>query len=365
MSPQSPQIDPPRDTADSDMRAQMSPAEIAGVLEHYDLGTIETVREYLSGSRRSPKTLVTTRSGSYFLKRHAPRRESMQRLAFSQSLHRHLQERGFPVAGLIRTRDNRSWHVEHDGELYELFTYISGESDDRSEPAAAAAGHVLGRLHLDALHHKALELTASRSYHNVGSMHGVIESTSAAIIAVDPEASEPELERMVQFLGEGYQLASEKVNTAGFQEHTKQSIHGDFHRGNLCYKEREVIAVFDFDSARTEPRIVDVANAILQFSMSRPADIDPDLWPRELDLPRSRALLKGYLASGMHPLEPSEYRAIPWLIIETLIVESIPLIASTGTFAGLPGYTFLRMVCRKVDWIRQRTRKLTEYWEAS
>ena len=46
--------------------------------------------------------------------------------------------------------------------------------------------------------------------------------------------------------------------------------------------------------------------------------------------------------------------ALPWLMTEALVLESVIPIAATGMFGGLSGSGFLRMVEGKVQWITPR-----------
>ena len=52
------------------------------------------------------------------------------------------------------------------------------------------------------------------------------------------------------------------------------------------------------------------------------------------------------------------YAALPWLMIEALVLESVVPIAATGAFGGLSGRGFLRMIESKVDWIAPRAGEL-------
>jgi len=117
--------------------------------------------------------------------------------------------------------------------------------------------------------------------------------------------------------------------------------------------------VLDFDSSRIEPRIVDVANACLQFSMAVDDSREPDSWPESLDVQAMRWVVRGYDETSGEPLTDVERAAIPWLIIEDLVVESVVPIAATGSFARIPGSSFLRMVERKVKWLRPRAASLS------
>jgi hypothetical protein len=64
-----------------------------------------------------------------------------------------------------------------------------------------------------------------------------------------------------------------------------------------------------------------------------------------------RRFLKGYLAK--QPLSRSQREAIPHLMLESLIAESVVPIAATGSFGPMPGLGVLQMVRRKVRWLLQ------------
>ena len=105
---------------------------------------------------------------------------------------------------------------------------------------------------------------------------------------------------------------------------------------------------------------MDVANAALQFTI-RMGDLEqPESWPEGLDDTLMRRILHGYDLTASEPLSAEERQALPWLIIEALIVESIVPIAATGSFARLSGSAFLQMLERKVRWIRPRAVQLQQ-----
>ena len=50
----------------------------------------------------------------------------------------------------------------------------------------------------------------------------------------------------------------------------------------MLYRDNHVVAVIDYDSARQLPRIIDIANGALQFSIVG-GDEDVGKWPDYLD----------------------------------------------------------------------------------
>nr|HPM23113.1 hypothetical protein [Phycisphaerae bacterium] len=119
-----------------------------------------------------------------------------------------------------------------------------------------------------------------------------------------------------------------------------------------------VRAVLDFDAARHQPLIIDVAYGMLQFSILRAASA-PDLWPDFFDETRMRRFLAGYLQVGSIPAD--QRRVIPLLMIEALISEAALPIAITGSFGRLPGFGVLQMVARKIRWLQENMQRM-RHW---
>ena len=95
----------------------------------------------------------------------------------------------------------------------------------------------------------------------------------------------------------------------------------------MLFRDNQVVAVIDYDSSRLLPRIIDVANGALQFSIIG-GDEDISKWPEYLDESRYRRFLRGY--DEVMLLSEAEIRTIPWLMIEALIAEAVFPIAATG-----------------------------------
>src|SRR5918992_1253140 len=115
--------------------------------------------------------------------------------------------------------------------------------------------------------------------------------------------------------------------------------------GNMLFRDNHVVAVIDYDSARNLPRIIDVANGALQFSIIG-GDEDVTRWPEYLDESRFKRFLRGY--DEVNLLSEAEIKVIPWLMVEALIAEAVFPIAATGSFGKLEGLAFLHMVQRKI-----------------
>ncbi len=350
----------PRGTEDALVHDQFDAHELAIVLSNYDLGIIESIREHSRGSRRAPKLLIKTQHGEYLLKRRAPGKDDPYRVAFTHELQLHLAARGFPLPQLIGTRPDHNSMLLLQDHIYEVFQFIRGKRYDRSEHAAEQSGVSLGALHRLLATYKSEYETPKGTYHDVRDIGARAALIPDAIVKADPHADRAELHRMCQVLSESYRNATYQVDTANYRQWPRTLIHGDWHPGNLLYDDRVVLAVIDFDSARMETRATDVANAALQFSIQMGATTDCRSWPEGLDLTLLQRLIRGYNQAAATPLSPQEQRALPWLMIEALIVESVIPIAATGRFGALKGIDFLGVISRSVKWIETHARLVSQ-----
>lgn len=337
--------------------------ELAIILSRFDIGVIEQIQALPIGSRRSPKVRIRARDRDYLLKRRAGGRDDPYRVAFAHELMLFLGDREFPVPQLIGTRDDNNSLVQFTGRTYELFEFIDGARYDRSHASAYEAGATLARLHDMLRDFDSAYRPPVGSYHASREIDAKLASAPAIVDAVSPNADNESLTRICDFLSRAYRESATRVDNAGFREWPAVVLHGDWHPGNLLYGRGEIVAVLDFDSARLEPRMADVANAALQFSMQMSTAENATLWPEGLDLQLLIALVRGYDDSAAEKLSAGELQALPWLIVEALITESILPIAATGSFAHLDGAAFLEMIRRKIKWIGPRAAKLSAFLE--
>lgn len=345
-----------RPTGDTD-RDQFTPDELAIVLSHYDLGTIQTIHEFPRGSRRSPKLLVRTEKGVFLLKRRAKGKDDPFKVAFAHSLQLYLTEKHFPLPHLIGTKLENNSMLQWTGSTYEIFEYIKGTGYDNSLEATQDAGKTLALFHKLIRDHQPEYEPPRGSYHASKTIRTSMDYIPRKLEKVDPRAFEfkDRITQVVDFLRESYNTAAQKTNEIGLSSWPMQITHSDWHPGNMLFRGQSVVAVIDYDSARLQQRIIDVANGALQFSIIGGGE-DAAQWPNYLDISRYKRFLRGY--DMVNVLSKAELHTLPWLMTEALIAESSIPIAMTGSFAQMDGFGFLEMVERKVNWLLQHANEL-------
>ncbi len=330
-------------------RERFTPSELAVVLSHYDVGVIESAKEFPRGSRRAPKLLLQSPRGRYLLKRRATGRDDPLKVAFSHALVSHLRKRSFPVPALIGTRNEQDSLLQLGGHVYELFEYVQGERYDNSLEQTTDAGRTLARYHAAVADFRTEWTPPAGSYHDADAVRSGLNAIPTTTASHDSVVGhEAELLQITQVLHEQYDEASQRVNQGGFGDWPVTNIHGDWHPGNMLFHGGKVCAVLDFDASRHQPAVIDLAYGMLQFSILRGTSF-PDDWPDFGDETRTRRFLAGYLSLGSASNE--ERRVIPDLMIEALIGETVLPIAVTGSFGRLPGFGVLQMVNRKIHWL--------------
>lgn len=340
----------------SRLRAEFESSELSEVLGQYDIGPIHSISQQTRGSRHSPKVSVLTDTGRYLLKRRATGRDHPLKVAFAHAVQLHLAKEQFPLPKLIPVQSGDDTMVIINERIYELFEHVEGQAYDRSEGSTRDSGRTLGRFHeILSDYHSDWE-PSRRGYHDAGAVRNSLNEIPSTVGKDDSViGKETELLSTVSSLYDAYESAAERVAEAGFATWGHEIVHSDWHPGNMLFEGGRVRAVLDYDSLHMLPRVTDLANGLLQFSIIG-GTADPRLWPAELDAVRFRAFAEGY---GEIREVPAEHlRAISSLMIEALIAEAVRPIAATGSFGRIEGFRFLQMIHRKVRWLQQNATHL-------
>ncbi|NJL30520.1 MAG: phosphotransferase [Phycisphaerales bacterium] len=345
-------------------RDSFAAEELAIVLSHFEIGTIEAIKEFPRGSRRAPKLLIRAQSGAYLLKRRAKGRDDPFKVAFCHAIQLYLAGKQFPLPHLIGTRGDNNSMLQWRGGIYELFEYIKGSGYDNSLEATQDAGRTLALFHKLLIGYQPEYEPPQGSYHGSRAVAASMDAIPGSLAKRDPSITErtDEIQKTVKFLHACYNEAALRANELGLSDWPMHIVHGDWHPGNMLFRGSKVVGVIDYDSARMQQRVLDIANGALQLSILGGGD-DPSAWPDYVDISRFKRFLRGYESVPDCVLSRAELRVIPNLMIEALIAESVIPVAATGSFARIEGLGFLRMVERKVCWLREQSEHLVKIME--
>lgn len=338
-------------------REQFSSQELAIVLSHYDLGIVSDAAEFPRGSHASAKVVVTTDRGRFLVKRRPRGKDDPFRVAFAHALQNHLASKNFPLPHLIGTKEHNNSMLKIADAIYEVFEFVEGRAYDGAIESTTDAGRTLALYHT-LVHEYHPEWEPPRGhYHDSKTVREALPRI-ADLLVMTPSARDhrEELLRVVGRLRETYDAAAAAVNQIGMPTWELQIVHSDWHPGNMIFDEGHVVAVIDYDAARVRPRVMDIANGCLQFSMIT-GGRNLSAWEARTDTDRARAFLRGY--DELNVISQAELKAVPFLMQEATVAQAVPPILKTGTFAGLDGFLFLQVMVKKIEWLRHHQPELT------
>ncbi len=333
--------------------AHFSSEELAQVLSHYNIGVIHQVKHLTAGSKRAPKMVVISEQGKFLLKRRPRGKDDLYRVSFAHAVQTHLAGKDFPVTKLITTRDENDTVLQLNHHIYELFQFVTGYRYDGSAEATVDTGRQLARFHEYLADFANQNNLPKGSFHDSNIVRRHLRTTGTQKGATPGR----KLQQTAEALMVLYNSSSVRVSELGFDSWPEQVVHGDWHPGNMLFNDGKLTAVLDFDSVKVAPRVTDLANGMLQFSIvgDRPNPAD---WPDYLDQAKLVQFLDGY--RQVIDLQGDRLDSLFDLMIETMIAEAILPVAATGFFGHLSGLEFLKMIQRKAEWIDKGRDKLAQ-----
>ena len=324
------------------MATPLDSKEVRSVVSHFRAGKPLAWRPLRRGSPDNPKALVRTDQGVFVLKR---RSGDPFRVAFSHAVWQRVARCGVPVPELIGTRFSNNTMLQLDAgqnaprtpgqpqqgqRTYELMRFVYGHRTDRSEASVESAARTQAAYHRALADFSCAWEPRRRAEPTPDWIEGVLRARAGA----DPDT----IARLVA----RYATSVRARAFLGVDASPTQICHGDWHRGNLLFREGKVVAVLDHDLCRVAPVLADLACGALHFTQAprpRAAQGGP---PAPLDLPRLRLYLRTYSHQAGRSLIPTELRALPHLMIAQLVQEA----ANPAESAAL-----LRTVERQTAWL--------------
>jgi Ser/Thr protein kinase RdoA (MazF antagonist) len=336
--------------------AHFSSEELVRVLSHYDIGVVEHVKSLSTGNRRAPKVVITSEKGKFLLKRRPKGNDDLSRVSFAHAVQDYLVARSFPVTTLLATRDEKNTILRLDNHIYEFFLYVCGSRYDGSLEATVDTGRRLAEFHrlMTEFDYESDDVNGLRnSFHDSATVRSYLQTIGSERMA----RLSGQMQSVAEAMTKLYEASSVRVNNLSYGSWHHQVIHGDWHPGNMLFVERKVAAVLDFDSIKIAPPVVDLANAMLQYSIvgGRP---NPAEWPDYFNIDKLVQVLNGY--RRLQKLDESKVDSLLDLMIETMIAEAVLPIAATGFFGHLSGLDFLQMIRRKADWLNNNREQIAE-----
>ncbi len=244
-------------------RQQLTQHEIDQVLGHYELGRVHSINELAAGSVYSPKVIVDSDRGKLLLKRRARGLDLPPMVACSHEIIIGCIQRGLCVPPLLATKEKNSM-VQFEDHLYELFVFIDGIGFDRSPSRMKHHCSQAGAL-LAETHESLADVFRGPMKFAPPTEPIAIDCSRAPLLDVFSATINHAIsDRCKKILGYGDELARANASKPTL-------IHGDWHPGNMIYRDCEIVSACDFDNTRIGSCAREIAQAMVHFSMIPPS----------------------------------------------------------------------------------------------
>ncbi len=328
----------------------VSEDELRRVLGRYDLGELRSARRVERGFVNE-NWVVETSQGGYFLKRRHSTLCQPVIICAQHALVEHLRQSGFPAPALVATVDGETLLIL-DGEFYEVQEYIKGAPYDHASPA-----HFREAASTLSLYHTHVQGFAPSALRDLGDLYSpaIVSANLADLTAAW------ELERDQNLAQFARQLEAHAGDLATrFADHGPLPhlvIHGDYYAGNLLFEDDRVVGVVDYDKTRWQPRVVELAEALIYFASSRPGHLKHLVYPGFLEWEPFTCFLHHYARAT--PLDENEARALPDYVRCIWLAISLQRLLEKGRRPA-EALEALHEVLVLGDWARDNTRRITK-----
>jgi Ser/Thr protein kinase RdoA (MazF antagonist) len=307
------------------------------VLSYWDLraGDWEVTGVVTSGPGGIARPIVAI-SGQWYVLRRQPADLTENDTIFRQAYMRHLKGRGLPVPDLLPRPDGHTYVVVADGidGIYELqewldgARYVTGSPDDADWTEAAAI--TLALLHQASADFAWHQHTRSEERSGAGIAQAYVELIrERAEDAALPQTVRDGLARAAKQCVERLGAALEALEAE--PRPPELHLHGDYQPHNLAFGLPGVTALYDFDAARWERRIDEVAYSLLFFAgvhWDEQPTVTPPLADDGLDILRAHRYLSAYGQEA--PPAESEAR-----LLADALALAFPVVLANGVAEDL------------------------------
>jgi homoserine kinase type II len=279
--------------------------QLGRVLGSYNLGELRTVRRIKRGFVND-NWAVETAWGCYFLKHRHPHLRRPDLIRAQHDLMGWLRQAGFPAPAVVPTASGETF-LMLDGEFYEIHEYIEGKHYDHNRPAhLEEAALMLGRYHTH------VQGCVPQALCNLDALYSplVLSTILVHLRAAWQLDQNPDLTQTAQELEVQAADLAARLARRGALPHLV--IHGDYYGGNLLFDGDRIVGVVDYDKARWQPRVVELAEALIYFTTERLRHLRHIVYSGTLDLGAVHQFLVAY--TDAVSLSESEIQALPhWI----------------------------------------------------
>ena len=300
------------------------------LMEVYDLGQCQSVELLPAG--KSKHYRITTDGGEYIVRRSQSSR-TLEEVRFEHALVAHLRNNGFPAPVFVPCVSGEA-PVVVDGYLYSASVFVKGSPyQAENVEHLQEAARTLAKYHRIVASFGSLPPPGREPFLSETLRERLAAMPSPEIIG-DFSARYAERDPRIPDLLASLPYVLERGRTVlGLLDRLypvlpKLVIHGGCRRGSTLFKGDRLVAMLDFDSARLEARVLDLAIAFHDFGKVWGEPGSPD-FKVPLDLRIVSEFLDAY--QEINPLEEAEIEALP------ILLAARPLKRALGKYRSMIG----------------------------
>lgn len=312
------------------------------IAERYAIGEVGLPRPLAHvHQRRHRKLTIEATAGRFLVKTYRRDPAVLDALRFQHRLSGHLESSGLPVARIEAGRDGRRI-AEADTWAMELQEFVEGEPMPVNKSALGKAGRALGRFHEACRDFPCPERDPTQWRFGDTPAKSFAAFYETARSGGDPEAYADQCNRIVLFLRDAEHALRWEVRN----ELEIGLIHGDWHGGNLIYRDGELAAIVDLEFAGEGCFLEDLAYALSNLCIRTSTEPERLAW-------RTDAFLRAYQQHRTLAFmeETVLYHAAGLKHVATLCFQFQQFGGSVG------GYTapeWLERLALQCDWLTTR-----------
>lgn len=253
------------------MNAQPSGQEQIGAVirEHYDLGeVIDPEPVPLAHQSRHRKLIVQTSKGRFLVKTYPRDPVVLDALRFQHRLSEHMRKNGLPVARIAEAKDGKRI-VEVDTWALELQKFVEGECMRVSNSTLMTAARALGKFHV-----ACRDLPRPSREARMWRFSEVPRNRFAKLFEkAKTDGNEEQLTQHCNAIALFLHDAGKALDWESRGQFETGLIHGDWHSGNLMFREDKLVAILDLEFAGEGCFLEDLAYAISNLCVRTTTDL--------------------------------------------------------------------------------------------
>lgn len=316
------------------------------IREHYDFGDVELPQQLVEAhQRRHRKLVVSTSAGRFLVKTYKRDPKILDALRFQHHLSDHLHKRRLPVAQIKRAKNGKGI-VEVDDWALELQQFIEGEPLEVTSETLAISAGALGMFH-EVCRGLPCPPRDARKWR----FSEVPRATFARLFELaKTQGNEASATRNCNEIALFLHDASKALDWDARNDFETGLIHGDWHGGNLLFRDNRLVAVVDLEFAGDGCYLEDLAYGVSNLCVRTIVDTD------RLST-RTNVLLDYYQL--YRTLSFDEEVALYYAVgIKHVTTVSYQMSPEKGELAGYTAAEWMERLAAQCTWLAERAKEV-------